>query len=62
MRFRGDINMEIINFILDNGMEILGYVTSIFVLLLAISLRIPGEQPDKALQSVVDFLSKFSKK
>lgn len=30
--------------------------------LLAIALVIPGEQPDKALQAIVDFLSKFSKK
>lgn len=29
---------------------------------IAISMLIPGEQPEKALQSVVNFLAKFSKK
>jgi hypothetical protein len=30
--------------------------------LVAISMAIPGDQPEKALQKAVDFLSKFSKK
>ena len=29
---------------------------------ITIAMIIPGEQPEKALQGIVDFLSKFSKK
>lgn len=45
-----------------NWMELLGAATAIVGGVLVISLAIPGEQPDKALQSVLDFLKKFSKK
>lgn len=42
--------------------EILGYVVSALSALIAVGLMIPGDFPEKQLQGVVDFLSKFSKK
>lgn len=37
-------------------------VEALLLAVVAIALMIPGEQPEKALQSIVDFLKKFSKK
>lgn len=45
-----------------HGPDILGAVSALLSGVIAISLLIPGEQPEKALQSAVDFLKKFSKK
>jgi len=41
------------------------YITLLVALLtavMAIALVIPGEQPEKALKGIIEFLSKFSKK
>lgn len=57
-----DTVMSIFNFILANYQAILSGVTGLLSAIIAIALIIPGEQPEKALQGVVDFLSKFSKK
>jgi hypothetical protein len=40
----------------------LGAVTALLGAVIAIAQLIPGEQPEKSLQAVVDFLSKFSRK
>lgn len=45
-----------------NWQEYLGAATACAAGLLAVALIIPGDQPDKALQGIVDFLKKFSKK
>lgn len=42
--------------------EFIGAVCVVLTGLIAISLMIPGEQPEKALQSALDFLKRFSKK
>lgn len=42
-----------------------GYVNAILAVLtalIALCMLIPGEQPEKALQGIVDFIAKFSKK
>lgn len=54
--------MNIINFILENWSAILNAVVGILSGIIVIALMIPGEQPEKALKAVVDFLAKFSKK
>lgn len=41
---------------------ILSSVVGLLSSVIAISLLIPGEQPEKALQKALDFLKKFSKK
>lgn len=45
-----------------HGPDILGAVSALLSGVIAITLLIPGEQPEKALQAAVDFLKKFSKK
>jgi hypothetical protein len=42
--------------------EVLGALSLILTGLIAISLLIPGEQPEKSLQSILEFIKKFSKK
>jgi hypothetical protein len=41
---------------------VLGAITALLTAVIAIASFIPGDQPEKALQAVVDFLSKFSRK
>lgn len=40
----------------------LGAITALLGAVIAIAQLIPGEQPEKSLQAVVDFLAKFSRK
>jgi hypothetical protein len=39
-----------------------GAITALLGAVIAIAQLIPGEQPEKSLQAVVDFLAKFSRK
>jgi hypothetical protein len=45
-----------------HGPEVVSAIVALLSGVTAIALIIPGEQPEKALQSVVEFLKKFSKK
>lgn len=54
--------LEIIGFMTQNFQAILSALIAILMGVIAIALIIPGEQPEKALQGFVDFLTKFSKK
>lgn len=45
-----------------NWLEIIGAVTTILLGLIALFELIPGEQPEKALQAVVNVLARFSRK
>jgi len=45
-----------------NGPEMLSSVIALLSALIAISLMIPGKQPEKALQYALDLLKKLSKK
>lgn len=40
----------------------LGAITALLAGVIAVAQLIPGDQPEKSLQSIVDFLSKFSRK
>lgn len=40
----------------------IGAVTALLGAVIAFFMLIPGEQPEKALQGILDFLAKFSKK
>lgn len=42
--------------------DVAGFIMMILAGLIGISLMIPGEQPEKALQAALDFIKKFSKK
>lgn len=54
--------MEILQWLLANWQPVLGAIIAVLSALIALFLMIPGDQPEKALQSALDFLSKFSKK
>ena len=54
--------MEAVNWLMAHGLEVLGATVLLCNAVIAIALLIPGEQPEKALGSVVDFLSKISRK
>lgn len=45
-----------------NWLEILGAVSGLLAALIVVFELIPGEQPEKALRSVVEILAKFSRK
>jgi len=40
----------------------LGAITAALAAIAAVASFIPGDEPEKTLQKIVDFLSKFSKK
>ena len=48
--------------ILAQVQHVIGLVMMILTGVIGIALIIPGEQPEKALQAVLEFLTKFSKK
>lgn len=54
--------MEWLTWILANYQPLLSATIGALSAMIALALIIPGEQPEKALQSAVDFLSKFSRK
>lgn len=53
---------EIFGWIVANYDTVLNAIAAILAGVIGISLLIPGDQPEKALQGVVDFIAKFSKK
>ena len=52
----------ILAYITTNGPALLGALTACLVALSALFMLIPGDQPEKALQGLADFLKKFSAK
>ena len=52
----------IVQFILEKGPLYLSAVVGVLSALIALFILIPGEQPEKALQSVVDLIAKISRK
>jgi hypothetical protein len=58
--------MDIINFISLisslNWLEIVGAITTLLTVLIAIFEFIPSEQPEKTLKSIVNFLERYSRK
>lgn len=54
--------MELMIQILQQAPVYIAAVSGVLVALIGLFMLIPGEQPEKALKSVVDLLAKFSKK
>lgn len=54
--------MTALSWIIANYEAILAALVSLLMAIIAIAMLIPGEQPEKTLQKIVDFLAKFSKK
>ena len=54
--------LEILNWAIASGPNFIAALVAVLMALIALFAMIPGEQPEKFLQAVVDFLSKFSAK
>ena len=54
--------MEVFAWIMANHEAVLGAIVALLSGIIAVALLIPGEQPEKTLQKIVDFIKKFSKK
>lgn len=54
--------LEIGKFLLANFDAIIASLTALVSAAIALALLIPGDQPEKALRSVADFLARFSRK
>jgi hypothetical protein len=52
----------IASWLVSEGPQVLSAVIGVLTALIGVALLIPGEQPEKALQKAVDFLSKYSRK
>lgn len=54
--------MSAVQFIVANYQAILSALVGVLSAVIGIAILIPGDQPEKALQGVVDFLAKLSVK
>jgi hypothetical protein len=54
--------LEIVKLAIAMGPEIIAAVVALLSGVIAVSLLIPGEQPEKALKAIVALLEKISKK
>lgn len=54
--------LEAVQWVLANYQVVVSYLITALTAIIAVCLMIPGEQPEKFLQGVVDFLGKYSKK
>lgn len=54
--------MHVLQMIVEKGPAVLSAIVGLLSAVIAVCLLIPGEQPEKALQAIVDFLKKFSRK
>lgn len=52
--------MSLIQFFVNHWQEILNAIVLLLTAFIATALIIPGDQPEKFLQAVVDFLKKLS--
>lgn len=53
--------MEVITWILMNYQTVIASVVAVLGGIITVAMLIPGEQPEAALQKVVDFIKKWSK-
>ena len=54
--------MDILNNIINNWQAYLGAISAVLVAAIAVAAMVPGDEPERSLQAVVDFISRFSKK
>jgi len=54
--------IKLVNWIVTEGPTVLAALVGVLTALIGFFMLIPGEQPEKSLQAVVDFISKFSRK
>ena len=54
--------MEVFAWIMANYEAVLAAVMALLSGIIAVALLVPGQEPERTLQKIVDFLKKFSKK
>lgn len=54
--------MDIITNILNNWQAYLGVITAVLAAAIAVATVIPGDEPERTLQKIVDFISNLSRK
>lgn len=57
-----NVIMDILKFLFENYQVIIDGILGVLMAIIAVAMIIPGEQPEKFLQGIVDFIKKFSKK
>lgn len=53
---------EFVKWVSEHWEDVLVAINGFLAAVIAICMLIPGDQPEKFLQALVDFISKFSKK
>ena len=54
--------MDLITHLLNNWQSYLGVVTAVLAAAIAVASVIPGDEPERTLQKIVDFISQYSRK
>lgn len=54
--------LEWLKWAIESGPNLIAAVVAVLAALIALFLLIPGDQPEKFLQGILDFLKKFSLK
>jgi hypothetical protein len=57
-----ELVLDVVNWLMAHYQVVLSGLVAVFSGLITIFMLIPGDQPEKFLQGVVDFVAKFSKK
>jgi hypothetical protein len=55
-----DSVLQWLKWAVENGPQVISAFVGVLTAMIALFLLIPGDQPEKFLQGVVDFLAKFS--
>jgi len=56
------LGMEIIQNIASNWQSYLGVLTAVLGAAIAVATIVPGDEPERTLQKIVDFISQISRK
>jgi len=54
--------MEIITHLLNNWQSYLGVLATVLGAAIAVATIIPGDEPERTLQKIVDFIAQISRK
>lgn len=54
--------MEIITHLLNNWQSYLGVLTAVLAAAIAVASVVPGDEPERTLQKIVDFIASISRK
>lgn len=57
-----DSVIELLKWAIQSGPHFIAALNAVLVAVIALCMMIPGDQPEKFLKEVVDFLSRFSAK